>query len=309
MTMAMSPATVLSSPELRRGLAALLRRRVPAHEVADLMQTVLCDALASARLPEDPDEVAKWVSGIARHKVADYRRRTGRTDVAPSACASEIARADEPAPFEAREILGEVLSVSQRPRDRETLEWIVREHEGEALSVIAAEEGLASPAVRKRVSRLRRLLRARFAVPATFVALFALALAGGFGGRVVSDDPLVQITAEPNSAFPAGLAGDFRVVSHTLSQSTPTATRAVVERELAGATIVIGATTVELHGSSTTLVRTVANVKRMPNGEVRAELRDAKGRVTHVTARSVGRTLEVTVEDGSARGVLTLARK
>jgi len=306
MTMATTPAALLSSPELRRGLAAMLRRRVPADEVPDLMQTVLCDALASARLPESPEEIARWVSGIARHKVADYRRRAGRAMVAPESCASELACPEEPAPFEAREILGEVMSSSRCPRDRETLEWIVREHEGEALAAIAAEEGVPSPQVRKRVSRFRQVLRARYAL-AAFVAL--LVGAGVLASRGLSDDPLAVISPEPTGALAGGFEGNHRIVSHVLSEATPKATRAIVERELSGATLDIGAHTVTVHGASATLVRSVSGVRRVGPNELRAELRDAKGHVTHVVARKTEASVTITVLDGPARGSFTLVRR
>ena len=65
----------LAREDVRRGLTALLRRRVPGQEVDDLAQTILCDALASSSIPSDPEEMRRWLIGIARHKIADYHRR------------------------------------------------------------------------------------------------------------------------------------------------------------------------------------------------------------------------------------------
>jgi hypothetical protein len=47
----------LGGTDVRRGLTALLRRRVPSQEVEDVAQTVLADALASPVIPTDPQEL------------------------------------------------------------------------------------------------------------------------------------------------------------------------------------------------------------------------------------------------------------
>src|ERR1700704_2810931 len=44
---------ILGGHDVRRGLEALLRRRVPSQEVEDVAQTVLADALAAATVPND----------------------------------------------------------------------------------------------------------------------------------------------------------------------------------------------------------------------------------------------------------------
>src|SRR5690606_6384166 len=69
---------LLSDPALRNALLRFVRSRVPASEAEDIVQSVLTDALSAARAPEEPEELRRWVHGIARNKIADYHRRAGR---------------------------------------------------------------------------------------------------------------------------------------------------------------------------------------------------------------------------------------
>lgn len=298
----------LARPELRRGLAALLRRRVPRDEVADLMQTVLCDALASNAAPTDLDELSRWVSGIARHKIADYRRKSARLVV--NEHAEDLASPEPPAPFEAREILGEVLTSEATLRDQKTLDWIVREHDGEALSEIASEEGLPPPAVRKRVSRLRQLLRARFAVMAFGLVLVCGALAtreDTLATLDISPEPL------PGEGLPATstMTGTWRVASYDPPTGLPPATRAWLDLEAKKATVRVDGGRVVVQGLRGTLVRSIGKVETNEHG-TKAVLYDSKGRTTTIFARPQstpgGDTLVVTLSDGPIRGTVTLVR-
>lgn len=168
---------LLADVGLRRSLTAALRRRVPAREAEDLAQTVLCDALASPRLPTDPTELRRWVAAIARHKVADWHRRSRRLVPTEDGAIDPIDDAPTTSgTVEARELLEDVLLAAERETsDGRTLHWLVREHEGERLCDIATDEGLPAPVVRQRVSRLRRALRARYA------GLLAIVLVAGTG--------------------------------------------------------------------------------------------------------------------------------
>ncbi len=79
--MASSPPTsrdALASAELRNLVERVVRKRVPEPEVDDLVQTVLCDAVASRSLPDEPEQLRRWLVGIARHKVADFHRKRSR---------------------------------------------------------------------------------------------------------------------------------------------------------------------------------------------------------------------------------------
>jgi len=152
------PQVDLASPELRRALAQFVRRRVPAADVEDLVQTVLCDALAAERVPTDRAEIRKWLFGIARHKVADFHRRSGRERP------SELGDLEDgPPPIEERQMVEWAEQQAQSSRDaRQTLEWMAREGEGEKLASIAAEAKVAPTQVRQRVSRMRRWMKQRW---------------------------------------------------------------------------------------------------------------------------------------------------
>ena len=135
----------------------MVRKRVPASDVDDVVQAVVCDALASAFIPIDERELARWIFGIARNKVVDFHRRAHREiaiDVEPVGG----ARLGEDRVL-LRAVTNDALSTE---RGREAFEWIVREHDGEELARIAEEARVPAPVVRQRVSRLRRALRARW---------------------------------------------------------------------------------------------------------------------------------------------------
>lgn len=164
----------LGDASLRRSIESFVRRRVAAKDVDDVVQTVLCDALAAPSMPRDPKELRLWLIGIARHKVADMHRR-GRRE--PPAELPEIEAL--PAPLEARELAAWAERQAGQERDaQKTLDWMAREGDGEKLEAIAAEERLPAARVRQRVSRMRRWMKERWraelaAATAIVVALIA----------------------------------------------------------------------------------------------------------------------------------------
>ncbi len=148
----------------------MVRRRVPSSDVDDIVQSVLCDALGAGRCPDDPRDVPRWVMAIAKHKVADFHRRRRREEPVPVAVAKPLVPT-----IEERDLLRAVLEDAERqPSARETIRILIREHEGETLRDIAIGEALSPELVRKRVSRFRKYLRARFlTVPAIAIAIIA----------------------------------------------------------------------------------------------------------------------------------------
>ena len=290
----------LARRELREALVALVRRRVPREEVPDLVQSILCDALASERTPAEPDELARWVNGIARHKVADYRRRSGRLVLDDEAVQS--APCVTPAPYETRRILGEVLADESSSRERETLDWMIREHAGEPLARIAEEAGVPSPTLRQRVSRLRKVLRSKFAW--SLVVLGLVGAGAALDSNIRREPPNAPVIAAEQAS---ALGGRYRVASFVLPEAAPKGTRAWLEWLSKDATVRVDGAHVAVAGPGATLERTLRAVET--HGDVTtAELVDSSGRVVHVVARASGSTLRVDLSDATMHGSVVLVR-
>jgi DNA-directed RNA polymerase specialized sigma24 family protein len=151
-------ACALGDPQLRSALVRCVARRVDAADVEDVVQMTFVEAVASLRVPENSEEVRRFVFFIAGQKVADLHRRRGREQRSmPPAQGTTEAHSAE----------ADLLRWAERTvpanRDaRQTLEWMLREGDGETLADIAARDGVAAATVRQRVSRLRRYLRKRW---------------------------------------------------------------------------------------------------------------------------------------------------
>jgi DNA-directed RNA polymerase specialized sigma24 family protein len=168
---AIDPDEPLADPEIRRFLVDFVRRRVPASDVEDVVQTVLLDALAAESRPTERGELRRWLAGIARHKAADAHRRGGREVVS-----EPVDVETGPAPLEARALATWAEEQASSVRDAgETLRWMAREGEGEKLETIAAEANVPAARVRQRVSRMRRWMKERWMAELALVAALALA--------------------------------------------------------------------------------------------------------------------------------------
>ena len=182
-------SNLLADPALRGALVRFVRSRAPAAEVEDIVQSTLTDALASPNAPTEPEELRRWIHGIARNKVVDFHRRAGREVMRdPTATAPADEPVAESAPHSARELLH--WAENELPDGAEaksTLEWMLREGDGEKLEHIAEEANLPAPRVRQRVSRMRRHLRARWA--AAVAAALLLALVGVVLYRMAEPKP------------------------------------------------------------------------------------------------------------------------
>ena len=161
----------LADPTLRRAIELAVKRRVPGEDAEDVVQAALADLLSARRVPEDAEEFRRFVFAVTRNKVFDHFRRRARE--APE------EEAMEPAATEARLSAQDILRWAEAKLPdsdaRHTLEWMLREGDGEKLEQIARDVNLPAPRVRQRVSRLRRFLRERWAAE-LMLALLALAL-------------------------------------------------------------------------------------------------------------------------------------
>jgi DNA-directed RNA polymerase specialized sigma24 family protein len=225
----------LEAPGFLAWLSSIVRRRVPSSDVDDVVQAVLCDALASHLIPRDEREISRWICGIAKNKVADFHRRAKRELVGDEEEPSTNDRSGE-----VRVLLrAVVMDAAATARGEEALEWIVREHAGEDLSRIAEERHLPAPVVRQRVSRLRRALRDRWLGGGAL--LLALAASAGYAKwKTHAHESIAPDTAgSPLAAsFLTEANGEWRVAD---DDSTPElAQNAVVHINGALLTVVIG---------------------------------------------------------------------
>lgn len=161
---------------LRDALRTLARRRVPERDVEDVVQVVLAEAAASKTRPEDPTSARRWLYGILRNKIADYHRKPAREELVESVGEGATSEGtDDPA---VKSLLEWAMRELPSGMDsRRTLEWLLRESEGETLEEIAQSERVSPEQVRQRVSRLRRFFRERWAAQALALGLLAGALA------------------------------------------------------------------------------------------------------------------------------------
>ena len=297
---------LLAAPALRKSLTAMVRKRVPASDAEDVAQTILCDALAAPAIPTDPEEMRRFVVGIARHKVADFHRGARRRGT-PANDDGEREVEASPAPIEAHLLLSRIAaSVAEAPpREQETLDWLLREHEGEQLQTIAEESGVPAPAVRQRVSRLRRVLRAQWAV--------GVLLLLGAGGIVAErmHSPSSSITADPAGDPVASAAlvmqGRWHVESLTpASDASPAVKRLAATQSI---DVRVSGRHIELALPTYTALRTLQSAEHNADGSLLLTIVDEAGTVQHITATSTGDRLLLTSADGRAKGTAVLVRR
>ena len=157
----------LADPRLRRDLEAVVKRRVRSDDAEDIVQAAIADVLSAARVPEDDNEFRRFVFAVTRNKVFDHFRR--RVREAPEEEGEEPAALE--APLTARDMLRWAEGKLPDSEAQHTLEWMLREGDGEKLDQIARDANVPAPRVRQRVSRLRRFLRERWAAELMLGAL------------------------------------------------------------------------------------------------------------------------------------------
>ncbi|HEY2517835.1 MAG TPA: sigma-70 family RNA polymerase sigma factor [Polyangiaceae bacterium] len=156
--------------DFRQKLVGLVRRQVPEREVEDIVQATLAEALSPAA-PLDEESLRRWLVGVAKNKIADLHRRGRRESFEVPEVAVEAP------PHAERDLVrwAESALPADGGEQRQTLEWLLREGEGEKLESIAESEQIPAPRVRKRVSRLRAHLRAQWRKEVALLAALGIA--------------------------------------------------------------------------------------------------------------------------------------
>lgn len=296
---------LLGDPLRVRNVSAMVRRRVPPADADDVTQTVLCDALAAPRLPSEPSELRRFLCVLARNKIADFHRRARKPSGDTTTCEEMPGAA---APVEARSLLARVMNGAS-PRDRETLEWLVRESEGEELKEIAADVGLPAPTVRKRVSRLRQALRAQWAH-----ALLVILAVGGAAAAVKHSmrDDAVAIIADPAVDVGAGVIaagqGKWRVAGGTRLVHTKHGVidTNAIEIRISGRHIDVLGPLGAIPGAR--LSSTITSTRRVRDGVFELEMRDDHDHVQHATVVQEKEAMTITFRGGTIHGTARLVR-
>ncbi len=190
----------IANPATRSSLHAYVRRRGLGDSADDLVQNVLCDALAVEAVPERNSELPRWLTGIARNKVVDEHRRRSRWKRAELPEDLEAPRSSD-----ARDLLQRIAREVVEPEERRALGWLVREHEGDSLYLIALDQALEPSTLRQRICRLRKSLRARYLAP------LLLLLALGSSWAVIHDG--AEPAALGASHLLTAYSGTWRVTS------------------------------------------------------------------------------------------------
>jgi RNA polymerase sigma factor (sigma-70 family) len=196
----------LFDPALNARLSHFVRARVPESDAEDIVQATLAEALDSPGAPEGDEDLARWVFGICRHKIVDWFRRA-RREVPVDLSADEEALPAASLPAGAIDLARWARrELPKGEQNEQTLEWMLREGDGEKLEAIAAEANVPAPAVRQRVSRLRRYFRKRWAAQAAaLAALLLVAIAVFFALRkreTIAPRPDPSFEPSPNAPAP-----------------------------------------------------------------------------------------------------------
>ena len=144
-----------------RMVHGLLLSRVPAPEVADLVQDVFLQAMRRLHTLREPGAFGGWLAMIARNRATDFFRRSKDTEELPEDLPGRSGAAAHRA--EALAVLDVVKSLPEAYR--ETL--ILRLVEGMTGPEIARRTGLAAASVRVNLHRGMKQLREKLGLAAS----------------------------------------------------------------------------------------------------------------------------------------------
>ena len=134
-----------------RMVHGIVLARIARTDVDDVVQDVFVTALRRLGDLREPAAFGGWLAAIARHRAADFARRSVPMDELPQ----DVASANDPGRLEALAILDTVRSLPDAYR--ETL--ILRLVEGMTGAEIAERTGLTPASVRVNLHRGMKLLR------------------------------------------------------------------------------------------------------------------------------------------------------
>lgn len=226
---------------------------------------------------------------IVKRRVCDWYRSRRPTSPVPEDLGSVVPENA----IVARDLLRRIDEEASSS-DRRTLGWLVREHDGESLLHIAAEERFAAPCIRQRIRRLRVSLRMQH-LAATFALLLAIS--------VFASSRPAEITADPSVTAVMGDArGTYRITALSMTDGSA-ADRALLEGLRLGRVriendriVVEGATTIRLQ---------VAGAR---GGDVFV-VRTSSGAEETIRLRKDGSALVIVSAGGPLRGEVRLERE
>jgi len=299
---------VLGQPAFLRRLTSYVRRAVPPQEVEDVTQSVLCAALAAEAIPDTPEDMAPWVRGIARHKVADFHRAASR-EVAVEA----VEPWTPPPPVEARSVLSWIArQVEGQPRNEESLDWLLREGAGERLDVVAKSVRQSPVNVRQRVCRLRSSLRKRWvselAVAAITLTCLLLVLRPWDRWATEGIAPAESAGSAQSNAILTQLQGNWHLVALSPDKDLDPARLSLARVALHAVDVRVEGNLLSVTGPGSSARRTMTAIAAK-DGAIELTFHDSKGDAQQGWATLNGDgTLTVVSRSGPWRGTAVLAR-
>ncbi|MEM1271914.1 MAG: sigma-70 family RNA polymerase sigma factor [Bacteroidota bacterium] len=145
-----------TAAQLRAGVRAFVRQRVPEHEVDDVVQDVFVRVYEGLNALDQPSRLDAWVHTLTRRTVADFYRRRSPIQ---NDDADELDRLTAPAATDVHEeVLGWICPmIHLLPNGyREAVWWA--DVESVPQQVIAERLGISLSGAKSRVQRGRRQL-------------------------------------------------------------------------------------------------------------------------------------------------------
>lgn len=198
-------------PGVRDSLLRYAERRLPRADAEDVVQQALCDAMQSEGQSLSAPEQRRWLMTIVKRRVIDWFR--ARRLTAPVEESTAMTTPEEA--IIARDLLRRI-DEDVNSEGRRTLDWMMREHDGESLQSIAEEQRFTATALRQRIHRLRVSLRAHH-----YAAAFALLLALGIVAARAHHEEIAAEPATSSTVTVGDARGVYRVTSLSIDKASP----------------------------------------------------------------------------------------